>query len=109
MVTQLPWQLELNINNSFVLSCIEVTFDMKVPRDDKHQPYVPYCYGYLVAMATKIFLNNSFILSPVGFIFDMEVPQDDKHQPHTCYFGNSVVLAARVNPGNKQHTGLLSA
>ena len=26
-----------------------------------------------------------------------------------CYYGNSVVLAARVKHGNKQHPGLLSA
>ena len=36
--------------------------------------YIPYCYGYLVAMVTKGFLNNTLILSPIGFIFDMEVP-----------------------------------
>ena len=34
---------------------------------------MPYCYGYLVAMVTKIYLNNSFVLRTIGFIFDMEV------------------------------------
>ena len=27
--------------------------------------------------------------------------------PITCYYGDSVVLAAGVKPGNKQHPGLL--
>ena len=38
MVTQLPWQPKWNLNNSFVFSCIESIFDMKVPLHDRHQP-----------------------------------------------------------------------
>ena len=37
--------------------------------------HIPHCYGYLVVMATKIYLNNSFVLSPIEFIFDMGFPR----------------------------------
>ena len=73
MVTHLPWQLERNLNSSYVLSHIEATFGIKVPLDDKHQPYTLLLW-LLSCHGNQRFLNNSFILSPIGFIFDMDVP-----------------------------------
>ena len=87
---------------------MEVTFGMEVHRNDKHQPYSSLLW-LLVAKVTKRYFNNSFVLSPIEFIFDVEVHKDDKHQPIPCYYGNSVVMAVRVKPGNKQHLRLLSA
>ena len=37
MVTKLPWQPQCYVNNSFVLSPIEVIFGMKLSEDDRHQ------------------------------------------------------------------------
>ena len=39
MVTWLPWQPQCYVNNSFVLSPIEVIFGMKLSWDDTHQPH----------------------------------------------------------------------
>ena len=67
--------------------------------------HISHCYSYLVAMATKRYLNNSFVVSPIEFIFDMGIFRTISHIPF--YYSNSVVMANRVKPGNKQHPGLL--
>ena len=49
--------------------------------------HIPHCYGYYVAMVTKIYLSNYFVLSPIDFIFGTEL-----HWRHImaarCFFGN---------------------
>ena len=53
MVTQLPWQPELNLNNSLVLSRIEFKFGRKFFGTIGIN-HIPRCYGNSVAIATKV-------------------------------------------------------
>ena len=39
IVTKLPWQPQLYVNNVFVLSCTEFTFHTEVHWDNRHQPH----------------------------------------------------------------------
>ena len=65
MVTRLPWQPECYVNNSFVLSAIEVIFGVKLFSTAT----------YLIAMVTRLpwqpqcYVNNSFVLSAIEVIF----------------------------------------
>ena len=62
--------------------------------------HIPYCYVCLVAIVINRCLINSIVLSLIGSIFDWIFPGTISISHIPCYYCNSVVLAARVKPGN---------
>ena len=63
MLTQLPWQPDWNVSNSFVLSQFEFMFGMEVPWSDQHQPHT------LLLWELSYYGNQSEM-----FMFGIEVP-----------------------------------
>ena len=45
--------------------------------------HLPGCFGYLVAMATRVKAQNSFGLRHLEFIFGIKITWDNRHQPLT--------------------------
>ena len=107
MVTRLPWQPELNLNNSFVLSLIEVILGMKLPCNDRHQPHTSLlwklsCHGNesetLITHLSQVVLSSYLVWRLLGTTGISHIPR--------CY-GNSVTMATGVDDRHQSHTLLL--
>ena len=96
MVTKLPWQPQLYVNNSFVLSWIESIFGIEVLWEDRHQPHTSLlwylCYhsnhsDMSITLLSQVILSSHLVWRFFGTIGISLIPR--------CY-GNLVTMAARV-------------